>query len=138
MSNERRHLRFLITSALLVGPALGCGSTEAETNVAPAEDPAVPEVNTQFDNPIEVERDPTGNPGGPGDEPLEPEERPQADPEPEPEADSADESPEETPTEDIEQIAEDPPPRTNVGRRRPERPPENRPRINAPPLPSER
>lgn len=88
MSTERRHLRFLITSALLVGPALGCGGTETETNVAPVEVPAevdrVPEGNTQFDHPIE-ERDPTGNPGGPEWE-LEPVEDPfQPQPEPEPE-----------------------------------------------------
>ncbi|MFK7998167.1 MAG: hypothetical protein AB8H86_01175 [Polyangiales bacterium] len=52
MSNERRHLRYLITSALLVGPALGCGSTDPEPNtVAPPES-----------QPME---DPTGNPLGP-------------------------------------------------------------------------
>ncbi|MFK7998168.1 MAG: hypothetical protein AB8H86_01180 [Polyangiales bacterium] len=50
MSNERRHLRFLITSALLVGPALGCGSAETDTQTVP------------------IEQQPTGNPVGPLDE----------------------------------------------------------------------
>lgn len=52
MSTERRHLRFLITSALLVGPALGCGSTDPEPNTV-----APPESRTM--------EDPTGNPLGP-------------------------------------------------------------------------
>lgn len=144
MSKERRHLRFLITSALLVGPAIGCGGTETDT----VEEPAV--LNTPVDYPIEVERDPTGNPGDPEEEAVE---RPPPEPEPEPTnanddsaddsaEDATDESPTDTSTEDSEQsiadIAEEHPPRTNIRRPRPEPRPEPRPRINAPPLPSER
>lgn len=88
MSNERRHLRFLITSALLVGPAVGCG-TSAETNVAPVEVPMgaengtespVPEVNTQYPvtPPAVIEEPPTGNPAGP--EPQRPTEPPVQEP----------------------------------------------------------
>jgi hypothetical protein len=61
MSKERRRLRFLITSALLVGPAAGCGSAEPETITAPVELPTgnpvgpererVPSVGTQPEGP---------------------------------------------------------------------------------------
>jgi hypothetical protein len=53
MSNERRHLRFLITSALLIGPALGCGSAETDGGTT-----------------VVLERPPTGNPVGPEPEPI--------------------------------------------------------------------
>lgn len=53
---HNRHLRFLITSALLVGPVAGCGDADPEPNTtAPVEAPVhpdpemEPEVNTQFD-----------------------------------------------------------------------------------------
>lgn len=67
MSSEQRHLRFLITSALLVGPALGCGGTEAEPNTPtsaearPAGNPVGPEPQPR----VVVEPDRTGNPAGP-------------------------------------------------------------------------
>ncbi|MFT5354193.1 MAG: hypothetical protein ACI9KE_001396 [Polyangiales bacterium] len=56
MSNERRPLRFLITSALLLGPAMGCGGAEPEPNTTPPD--------------LEPMEDPTGNPLGPEPEPL--------------------------------------------------------------------
>ena len=72
MSNDR-HLRFLITSALLVGPALGCGGPEPEANtVAPTEttESEGPNVNMPVDHdPPPVIDEPTANPVPPSPDP---------------------------------------------------------------------
>lgn len=115
MSNHRRHLRYLVTSALLVGPAMGCGSAE-------------PEVTNNSVAPVEVSaEDPTGNPVGPEPEAIAVEEQPPPMEEPtvnlvaEPEATLEEPPVEEPPAEPEPEVQQRAEPRPHVNMRRPAR-----------------